>query len=129
MNGKHDGCSSFWWSLRRVHIVGSNRLDLVSSTTLHFLSTKSFQFHPCFCCLLVIFPKNLFIKHHLSHPKQQQSLEVMHVQRTWPMEDRVPPEHLDFVQFLRELLALEPSRRETWGFQKEFFWKMFSIVF
>eukprot|EP00434_Breviolum_minutum_P006820 symbB.v1.2.006014.t1/scaffold356.1/size220710/11 len=38
---------------------------------------------------------------------------VMKVFRQWPLENRVPAEHLDFVRFLSGLLTLDPSRREV----------------
>lgn len=49
----------------------------------------------------------------LRWPENAESEEsVMNVHRQWPLADRVPPEHLDFVHFLSGLLSLDPSRRE-----------------
>lgn len=53
-------------------------------------------------------------QHRLQWPKNAESeRSVLKVWKQWPLEDRVPAEHLDFVQFLRGLLALEPWRREV----------------
>eukprot|EP00435_Cladocopium_sp_Y103_P038279 s1245_g10.t1 len=53
-------------------------------------------------------------QHRLQWPKNAESEKsVMKVWKQWPLEDRVPAEHMDFVHFLRGLLALEPWRREV----------------